>query len=275
MPIEGMIKKEKVHIHTYLNKPKQRPMLEPASFIGHIDKHAFSNRKNYQKTTFYLMTVLPLFLLFIGIAFEYSGFDVWWISHFYDDLNQAWSFRDHWLFDTVIHDWGRRFNIGVAVLWLILFFLTFFLNRFKKYKKIMIYFLVAAAAGPLIVGIGKQITHIYTPWDLKIFSGTLPYIRLFDPVPEGMPIGKAFPSGHASGGYAFFSLYFLLFHIGSPYKKYGFLFGLGLGLLFGIGQQVRGAHFPSHDLFSMVICWYAALIFYYIFYPQNWRRYQQ
>lgn len=227
-------------------------------------------RQNKPEGYLLLMTILPLILLLTGVIFEYSGFDVWWVSHFYDPNTHSWPFRDHWFFDTIIHDWGRDFIMLTAVLWLIVFFLTFFLNPLKKHKKIMLYFLVAAAAGPLIVGTGKQITHIYTPWDLKIFSGTQPYIRIFDPVPNGVTIGEAFPSGHASGGYAFFSLYFLLLHLGSPHRICGLLFGLGLGLIFGIGQQVRGAHFPSHDLFSMVICWYSALIFYYIFYPKEW-----
>jgi len=218
-----------------------------------------------------LMVVFPLFLILIGITSEYSGFDVWWVSHFYDGQSRSWPFVNHWLFNMVIHGWGRGFNIGVGLLWLIIFILTFFLNPLKKHKKILIYFLVASAAGPLIVGACKNATHIYTPWDLEIFSGTLPYIKLFDPVSKGLPIGDAFPSGHASGGYAFFSLYFLTSHFGSPNRKYGLLFGLSLGLIFGIGQQVRGAHFPSHDLFSMVICWYAALGFYYVFYPTKWR----
>ncbi|MBT3178300.1 MAG: phosphatase PAP2 family protein [Desulfobacula sp.] len=215
------------------------------------------------------MAVSPLLLILFGIVLEYSGFDIWWIKHFYDDQSRSWPFRGHWLFDTVIHDWGRYFNICMAALWLICFVSTFFIAKFKKHKKILVYFLTASLAGPLIVGIGKHSTHIFTPWELEIFSGTLPYIRLFDSVPIGAPIGEAFPAGHASGGYAYFSLYFLLLHIGSPYKKYGFFFGLGLGLIFGIGQQVRGAHFPSHDLFSMVICWYATLIFYYLFYPKR------
>ena len=80
----------------------------------------------------------------------------------------------------------------------------------------MIYFLIASAAGPIIVGFLKQTTHIYTPWKIKHFSGPLPYIRLFDPVPGHLPVGRAFPAGHASGGYAFLSLYFLLHYFGSP-----------------------------------------------------------
>ena len=39
---------------------------------------------------------------------------------------------------------------------------------------------------------------------------------------------------------------------------YGFG-GLVLGGVFAATQEVRGAHFLSHDLFSLVICWYAAL----------------
>ncbi|NOX32557.1 MAG: phosphatase PAP2 family protein, partial [Deltaproteobacteria bacterium] len=152
-----------------------------------------------------------------------------------------------------------------------IFILSFFLDSLKSLKKLLVFFLVSSAAGPLIVSAGKHLTHIYTPWELKIFSGTQPYIRLFDHVPNGMPVGEAFPAGHASGGYAFFSLYFLMLHLRSPYRIYGLLFGLILGLIFGTGQQIRGAHFPSHDLFTLVICWYSAFIFYYIFYPKEWR----
>lgn len=221
----------------------------------------------------FFMLAVPLILLVMGILFEYSGFDIWWVGHFFDGQTRSWPFRDHWLFNTVIHEWGRLFNIGMGGLWLIAFLSACFHAPFKKYRKIMLYFLAAAGAGPLIVGAVKNMTHIYTPWDLNLFSGTLPYIRLFDPAPHGLPIGHAFPAGHSSGGFAYVSLYFLLRHLDSPHRKYGLLFGLGLGLIFGIGQQVRGAHFPSHDLFSMVICWYASLILYYIFYPKEWRRF--
>jgi membrane-associated PAP2 superfamily phosphatase len=35
---------------------------------------------------------------------------------------------------------------------------------------------------------------------------------------------------------------------------------LGIGLLFGIAQQVRGAHMLSHDLFTLAICWSSCLV---------------
>ena len=219
---------------------------------------------------FFTMAVAPFFLILTAIYFEYSGFDLWWISHFYDGQTRSWPFRNHWLFETVIHHWGRHLDLAAGLVWLVVFALSFFSPALKNKRLLMVYFLVATGAGPLLVGVGKHLTHIYTPWDLALFSGPLPHIRLFDPVPQGLPVGHAFPAGHASGGYAFVSLYFVMDHLGFCRKIYGLMTGLGLGLIFGLGQQVRGAHFPSHDLFTLVICWYAALVFYRIFFPQKW-----
>ncbi|MGB5685538.1 MAG: hypothetical protein WBM35_06990 [Candidatus Electrothrix sp.] len=78
-------------------------------------------------------------------------------------------------------------------------------------------------------------------------------------------------AGHASGGYCFLSVYFVLLRYRSGYRGFGFLFGVTLGLIFGVGQQIRGAHFPSHDLVTIVICWYASLACYFLFYPQEWQ----
>ena len=38
----------------------------------------------------------------------------------------------------------------------------------------------------------------------------------------------------------------------------GLVTGLSAGLLFGISQQLRGAHFVSHDIWTLGICWATA-----------------
>lgn len=220
---------------------------------------------------FLFRPVFPALLLAAATLFEYSGLDLWWVSRFYDFQKHSWPFKHHWFFESIIHTGGQWFVNGMILLWLVAFILTFFRPDLKNARKILFFFIIAAAAGPLLVSLGKQFTHIYTPWDLRIFNGEQPYIRLFDRVPAGAPVGHAFPAGHSSGGFAFMSLYFILLHHASPYRKYGLLFGLVLGFAFGLGQQVRGAHFPSHDLFSLMICWLAAASVYFIFYPQQWR----
>lgn len=214
----------------------------------------------------------PLLLFLLAILCEYTNFDIWWVSHFYDAGNQVWPFMRHWFFKGVLHAGGRRFVRLIGLIWLLGFILVSLRPKWRRYRKSLLYVLCGSAIGPIIVGAGKQLTHIYPPWDLQMFGSSQPYIRLFDPVPGQAPIGHAFPAGHASSGYCFFSLYFILRHHNVPYRVAGFCFGLFLGVVFGLAQQIRGAHFPSHDLFTLAICWYGALGMYALFYPQEWRR---
>ena len=50
------------------------------------------------------------------------------------------------------------------------------------------------------------------------------------------------------------------------YAKFGLLFGIGLGAIFGFAQELRGAHFLSHDLWSLAIAWTSASLLYYSFF---------
>jgi len=223
------------------------------------------------KQTFPFILFLPFLLVALSVAFEYSGLDLWWVSLFFDSDKQLWPYRSHWLFEDILHSGGQLFDKVFALIWLLSFIGINFKKELVQYRKILLYFLLASAAAPALVGIGKNMTHIYSPWDLQVFNGVLPYIRLFDPVPAGAPIGNAFPAGHASGGYCFLSLYFVFLRYRSPYRIYGLVFSLVIGLAFGLAQQVRGAHFPSHDMVTILICWYTSLALYLLFYPDEWR----
>lgn len=223
------------------------------------------------RTHLLLLNLLPVVLIALAIISEYSGFDIWWVSFFYDSTRQLWPYTHHWLFDDVIHSGGQYLDRSFILVWLAGFIMVNMRRELASYRKICIYFLVASALGPALVGIGKNITHIYSPWDLELFGGIQPYIRLFDKVPDGAPPGHAFPAGHAAGGYCFVSLYFVFLKYRCRYRVYGLVFALMLGLVFGVAQQVRGAHFPSHDMATLVICWYVSMYLYFLFYPQEWQ----
>ena len=51
-------------------------------------------------------------------------------------------------------------------------------------------------------------------------------------------------------------------------RRWGLCLGLGMGLLFGISQQFRGAHFLSHDVWTAAICWFAALALHVAMFPR-------
>lgn len=203
--------------------------------------------------------LLPLLLIPAGIWLEYSGMDVRLARLFFDASTGKWPYKSHWLASDILHTGGKNFVVGIAVLVFLVFVLSFFMERLKPWRKGAAYLLAASLAGPAVVAVCKHTTHIYSPWYLDIFGGTRPYIRLFDAVPEGAKIGNAFPAGHSSGGFAFFSLYFLALAYKPSFRYAGLGVGLCLGLVFGAAQQVRGAHFMSHDLFTLTLCWYVSL----------------
>ena len=47
-------------------------------------------------------------------------------------------------------------------------------------------------------------------------------------------------------------------HALTKVQRRTYLHVLLLGLVFGIGQQLRGAHFVSHDVWTLGLCWFIA-----------------
>ncbi len=199
--------------------------------------------------------IVPASALLLAVIFQYSGLDIWLEYHFYDEAQAIWPYRNTWLTETVLHKGGRKFIWFIAVAVFAGFLSTWVSNYTRKYRTSFIYLLLAMISGPAIIGILKKNTHIYSPWDLEIFGATEPHIRLFDTVPEGAAIGHAFPAGHASGGFALLSFYFLLRCCGSRYRHHALLIALAIGFIYGLDQQIRGAHMMSHDLATFSICW--------------------
>lgn len=92
---------------------------------------------------------------------------------------------------------------------------------------------------------------------MQRYGGTLPYLKIFDALPPGIRPGHCFPAGHASVALWLPSL--AIWWLPGRRKTAATVFALGLlpGLLLGWVQQMRGAHFLSHTLWSV---WIACLL---------------
>ena len=212
--------------------------------------------------------LLPLIILVaLVLCLESTELDVWFASHFYNAELKRWPFREHWLTQTVFHKGGRYlvYAIGAGLL---LFCLASYRGRsaFYGYRHQLAFLVLASLLGPLFITYLKSHTHIYCPWDLALFGGHKPYIRLFDPIDGSMAIGHCFPSGHSGLGFTFVSLYFFFLLVKPEYKYFGLSTGLVAGFILGINQEIRGAHFLSHDLFALAICWFSSLLLFLVFF---------
>ncbi len=221
--------------------------------------------------THFVVPFIAFVLVFSSL--EFTRLDLHIAQYFYDSLNHQWPWRDHWLTKTVLHDWGQKLSIGMGVSVFCAFVLSRFKVRFRPYFKLLAFLFLASVSGPILIAVLKSNTHIYCPWDLRLFGGDKPYVRLFDFAGYPLSVGHCFPAGHAGGGYAFISLYFFLLLVKPEYRFHGLATGLAIGLIFGITQQMRGAHFLSHDVFSLAVCWFSSLLLFGVFFWKEvqWR----
>ena len=101
----------------------------------------------------------------------------------------------------------------------------------------------------------KRLSSTSCPWDLAAFGGAAQHLSHWRwGVPDG-GAGHCFPSGHAVAAFAFISQYFLWRGVNARRARSWLLAVLVTGAVFGLAQLARGAHFPSHTLWSAWLCW--------------------
>lgn len=123
-----------------------------------------------------------------------------------------------------------------------------------------------AALALATVNLVKYNSLTSCPWDLALFGGDARYVSHWSVGIADGGSGHCFPGGHASSAFALLPLClpWLAPPAGvrarSPEAGRRWLGGLLFaGALAGATQTVRGAHFPSHTLWTLVLCGGVAL----------------
>jgi membrane-associated PAP2 superfamily phosphatase len=205
--------------------------------------------------------LLPLLVFSVlVIAIELTHFDLVLADWLFRLEGLHWRLKDHVITSGVLHEMGQHVSRLIGLALLLLAIGSHALPRLAPYRRGLWLLFLTLALGSLVVSVLKSLTHVDCPWDLQRYGGTRPYLSLYAAHPGNYAYGQCFPAGHASGGYGLLGLYFFLRHYRPDWKWYGLGLAIGVGLLFGIAQQLRGAHFLSHDLWALAICWLSALL---------------
>ncbi len=210
---------------------------------------------------FWLHHAVYPFLLFalLAILFEGSNIDLSVSDHFYDFHAQAWKFKDAWWSEGLLHLGGRELAVAFFLFPLAVWILSFFRESWKPWRRSALYLVLAISLGTGSVALVKHIVNRHCPWDIVRYGGDIPYTKLSDTLPASCRKGNCFPAGHASAGFSLVSGYFIYYRRDKR-KALGFLLlGLLVGSLFGFAQIARGAHFVSHNIWSLALCWYMGL----------------
>ncbi len=121
---------------------------------------------------------------------------------------------------------------------------------------------LSAALVPLVISMLKKISYSHCPWDLADFGGAEKYVRLFESALPGVSAGHCMPAGHASS--ALWLIALTVFWLPKRPRVAALVFcaTLGISLVLAWLQQLRGAHFLTHTLWSVwIACALVSLIY--------------
>lgn len=98
------------------------------------------------------------------------------------------------------------------------------------------------------------------PWDMREFGGAAVNVShwLWGTADGGG--GRCFPAGHASVGFAFVGGFFVFRQVSPRVARVWLAAALLAGLVLALAQQVRGAHYMSHTLWTAWLCWLSAAL---------------
>lgn len=112
---------------------------------------------------------------------------------------------------------------------------------------------LSAILVPAVTSTLKQLSASHCPWDLLRYGGEQPYVRLFDAFPAGAAPGQCLPAGHASSALWLVALAVCWLPARPARARAAALLAIGAGATVGYLQQLRGAHFMTHTLWSIWI----------------------
>lgn len=166
--------------------------------------------------------------------------------------------RNHWLLEGVLHGGGRLVAWALALaLCLGVWWPVGPLRRLTLARRLQL------AGGVLlsvaVVALLKAANPAACPWSLTPYGGPVePMSHWLWWITPASGRGGCFPAGHASAGFAFVGGWFVFRDVAPALARRWLLAALAAGLLLGLSQQWRGAHFMSHTLWSGWACWCVA-----------------
>jgi membrane-associated PAP2 superfamily phosphatase len=212
---------------------------------------------------------VPVLLMALLMVFEPVSLDLWIADHLYIH-GVGFIGKKSFFLEDILHDRVKQALYTVPVLALLGLIASYCKFSFiptwlKSHRREMICILLAMGISTGIMPPLKRATAVQCPWSLDRYGGVEHYSSLMSPrAPAVKNKGLCWPGGHASAGFSFLAFFFLFRDKNATKAKKALIFAITLGSVLGFGRMLQGAHFLSHNVWTMLIDWTICAALYFV-----------
>lgn len=209
------------------------------------------------KQIFLIIIILTITIIFFAL----TDVDIVLQDYFFNTKTHTWILNKHTEpYHFIFYSGMKKLLLLIGVFFLIT--LIFFRKNkhINPYKKGLFIVVLSAALVPFTVGELKTYTNMPCPKNEIHYGGEYPRTAVWEsyPVSFNKPHIKCWPAGHASGGFALLSLFFLFKR--KRNRKIAFTSAMVIGWSMGLYKMLIGDHFLSHTIIAMLLAWLIILL---------------
>lgn len=204
---------------------------------------------------------IPIAFMALLLVLNPAGLDFAVARLFYAPETGFIGRNSFWLED-ILHDRVKQAVILFGVVAIAGFLLSLLPSRLRPWRRHLGYLVLALALSTSLVNPLKTLTAVHCPWSLRDFGGEEIYTPLLSARAPTLNPGRCWPAGHASVGFSLLALYFVLRDHRPRGARIALGVALALGTLLSIGRMMQGAHFLSHNLWTLLLDWLICLLCY-------------
>lgn len=210
---------------------------------------------------FLLWSGLPLAAMALLLLVDVPHLD-FALAHLFYDPQNGFIGRHSAFLEDVLHDRAKQVVILLGVLAIVGFIASLLPTRLRQWRRPLGYLVLALGLSTAIVTPLKALTAVQCPWSLQEFGGVEPYSPLIGHHEFVDKPGRCWPGGHASAGFCLLALFFVLRDRRPRLASAALVGALVLGSVFSLGRMMQGAHFLSHNVWTLLFDWMISLICY-------------
>lgn len=174
---------------------------------------------------------------------------------FFDSSTQQFPLRISHPLDFWGHTVLKAITVWAWVLCIVLAIASNWVALLRPWRRVLTVFVVMAGVAAFVVQTLKGASVHSCPWDINTFGGQSMWFPLFETISHVSGPGRCWPGGHASGGFAIIAGYFAARESKHQLARWMLAIGMAFGLVMSLVQMARGAHFLSHNLWSLWLVW--------------------